>query len=676
MDIPDRLFYPALEARKAGTDPIIRALSERLRDQCEKLVTPGTGDYIDYEERKAEWWTTRPGGRRLPAAIETLAAGGILLGSRYAEAAREILRTIVEHRIVENTGGTNYGRPYHTWRDNPLDAGAISTGLALGLDLLRPSLSDCEVALFGAYLLPFIDYLLDNPPDPEERKPDWNIACIGLTGLGLLALVLRSAGVLDADRFTRALELSKRRALLFLGKGHDGQGAFYEGPGYGNATLARIVRLACALARCGDRELVAHDGWVRIAEGLAHEIIPGTGRPNILNDCNDQFAISWMPLIASEQQNGFVQWVWQKIDGILDRSPQAPLGDAWETDVLHYLMFYDPSVVPIPPDDAGLPRVKHFRNRGLVDIRSGWEQDGFFLSFLCDVFPAGGHRQADRNQFALHALGESFAIDSGYSLEYLPDTTEVLRLGAIGEAHNLPLIHGEMQRRGPVSTDGIRRAELEGPIPYVESEAGGSYNSAERFTRRVVCLPAPDGSPACLVVADLLTFEMTERPMLSWLLHTHPDNKIDLGRDRIVLAGGRRGNSCHVHIVTPWPGRWRQETFADHPRLRYDWFWNPLLCLVVFAPHRRGEPPPKISTQGAREGCACTVRLGNLAYTVLSAAPDRTVSFNGCETDAEFALVSHRDGGTEHYLLSAGTLLSAQDKHLVRQDAYIDFAGQ
>ena len=673
MNTPAHFFHPVLEARRSADDPLTRAFAERLRRSCEELITPGAAAFIDYESRESEWWSTRQGGRRLPAAIETLAAGGILLEGRYTDAARNIFRTVVENRIVENAGGTNYGRPYHTWRDNPLDAGASSTGLALGLDLLGPALSTDEISQFGTYLVPFIDYLLADPPDPEGKRPDWNIACIGLTGLGLLALVLRSVGVLDEDRLTRALALSKRRSLLFLEKGHDGDGAFYEGPGYGNATLARIVRLVYALAACGDRELVTHDGWVRIAEGHIHELIPGTGRPNTLNDCNDQFDISWMPLIAAEQRNDLVQWTWQKIDGILDRSPDDPLDAAWTGDAIHYLMFHDPSVAPVPPDCAGLPRVMHFRNRGLVDIRSGWERDDFFLSFLCDVFPAGGHRQADRNQFSLHVLGESFAIDSGYKLEALPDTTEVLRLGAIGEAHNLPLVHGEMQRRGHVSTDGIRRVELDIATPYIESEAGESYNSAVRFTRRTVCLPSPEGEPACLVVADLLTFEMSERPMLSWLLHTHADNSVDLTRDRITLIGGRKGNRCDVRMVTPWPGRWRQETFVDHPRLRYDWFWNTLLCLVAFVPYRRYETPPAIRAQGTTDGCALSCRVGDSTFTVLSAAPGRRVAFDRCETDAELAVVCSRNGDVANCLLAAGSQLSVEGQRLVDQDSRVAF---
>jgi len=340
----------------------------------------------------------------------------------------EIFRTVVEHRIVENAGGTNYGRPYRTWRDNPLDTGVSAAGMAIGLDLLGPSLEEEEVARFGEYLVPFVDRILEDPPDPQEEKPDWNIAAIGLVGAALLALVLRARGILDQERFARALEGGRRRALLFLEKGHDGQGAFFEGPAYGSATVHYLAPLAFALARGDDRELVEHPGLARLVEGMAYEIIPGTGGLNPLNDCGDAVNVSWMSLVAAEQQSGLAQWTWQRVQGVaIDE--EIPDGFDWTDVVVRYLLYYDPSVEPVAPEVAGLPRVKQFENRGLVDVRGGWEEEDFFLSFICDVFPAGGHRQADRNHFALHALGESFAVDSGYAIEHLPDTTEVLRLG-------------------------------------------------------------------------------------------------------------------------------------------------------------------------------------------------------------------------------------------------------
>ncbi len=666
MNIPESLFRPILENRRVDASPVVRSLKRNLRQTCEDHINPESPGCIDHAERRSDFWSTRPGSRLLPKSIENLAVGGILLDRKYTAAACDILRTIVKHRIVENCGGTNYGRPYRTWRDNCLDAGASSTMLAIGMDLLKSELTDAEHREIGAYCLPFIDYLLENPPDPEETRPDWNMAAIGLIGLGLLGMVLRNYGVLDEFRFNRALEAGKKRCLLFLEKGHDGQGAFYEGPAYGSATLQFLAPFALALAVCGDRDLVDHGGWARIAEGLAYELIPATGRPNPLNDCGDQFHVEWLSLAAAQQNNGLAQWLWKSIDKPpRDGGYWRPPDNFWSDTVNRYLLYVDPSVAPVPPDGLNLPAAKHFRNRGLVDVRSGWQSDDFFLSFLCDVFPAGGHRQADRNQFALHALGETFACDSGYALERLPDTTEVLRLGALGEAHNLPLVMGEMQRRGPARNDGIVRADLHGPFPYVEGEGGDSYGCAQRFVRRALCLPDVRGAPAALIVVDRLDFEMPDRPILSWLLHTAAENRIEPGRDHFTIVGGRHGNRCEVRIATPWPGRWKEDVFHDHPRLRYDWFWNPLFCVVALVPYRSGSSPPEIDAAGDASGCAIRIRGDTATDTVITAAPGNAFTFGDIETDAEFAHVRIADDTVDACRVAGGSRL------VVRGDAVV-----
>ena len=673
MNLPGSFFYPALKARKDEANPLINSMREHLGRLCETYLDPDAPEYIDFQERQAEWWTRRQGGRRLPLAIEHLAAGGILVDERYTRAAIDIFTVVFDHCIAEKAGGTNYGRPYRTWRDNPLDAGVSAGGMAIGLDLLRPALSPDQTTRFGEYLIPFVDYILENPPDPQEDRPDWNIAAIGYVGTALLALVLRANQVLDEERFQRALDRGKRRVRLFLERGHDGQGAFFEGPAYGSATVHYLSPLAFALARSNDRELVEHPGLGRLIDGLVHEIIPATGQLNPLNDCGDTVNVSWLPQVATEQKSRIAQWAWQRVQGVSDEGTVSA-GFDWTSTVVRYLLYYDPSIEAVSPDRAGQPRAKHFEKRGLVDLRSGWDPEDFFLSFLCDVFPAGGHRQADRNHFALHALGESFAIDSGYALEPLPDTTEVLRLGALGEAHNLPLINGEMRSRGTVSRDGVRRAEIDGPIPFMEAEAGESYGSAPRFTRRIVCLPGADHALAGAIVADWMTFELEEsRPLLSWLLHTSADNTLQLERDRFTILGGRRGNNCLVQMVAPWPGRWKQEPFFDHPRLRYDWFWNRLQCLVALVPYRRGEHPPEVEVRGRAEGCGLALVIGDVRYTVLSAAPDQVLGFDQVETNAEFALVQQRHRQTEHYLLAGGTRLKVAGNSLIEERTPVDF---
>ncbi|MBB31418.1 MAG: hypothetical protein CME25_21230 [Gemmatimonadetes bacterium] len=666
MNIPEDLFRPILESRRHENHPIITTLQHNLRALCDAHLEPGSSSYIDYEERESDYWLTRSGGRVIPKAIEQLAFGGILLDERYTLEACNILRTVVDNGIVEACGGYNYGRPYHTWRDNCLDAGVSSGLLGISLDLLKPSLSDTDQERCATYLIPFIDYLLDDTPDKEEAKPDWNMAAIGLVGLGLLALALRSYGVLDNDRFAQAIALSKRRCILFLEKGHDGEGSFYEGPAYGGATVHYLAPLAQGLAKIGDRELVDHPGWQLLVEGLAYELIPSTGRPNILNDCSDQFHVEWLALVAAEQKSGLAQWLWQSIDspprdGSLWKAPD----NSWNDSVTRYLLYLDPAVEPLSPDRSGLTASKHFKNRGLVDLRSGWKSDDFFLSFLCDVFPAGGHRQADRNHFSLHTLGESFAIDSGYALERLPDTTEVLRLGALGEAHNLPMIMGEMQRRGPTTTDGIKEVDLDSDFPFIESDAGDSYPSADRFTRRALCLPNPRGELSSLIIVDRLVFDISDRAMLSWLLHTHQENALELERDKLTIRGRRVGNRCDVHIITPWPGRWKAEPFFDHPRIRYDWFFGSLFCIVAILPYRESEKPPEVSTEGNDDGCGLTISQNGFSDTILTAAQGKSIEFQDFKTDAEFAHVRIEEGRVRTHRLVAGTERTRSGKRLI-----------
>lgn len=669
------LFAASLRRHRGSADVHVAAMVEHLRQRCEAHLRPGDDDHIDYTLRQAPWWTARPGGRKLPAAIEHLAAGGLALEeARYTQAAIDVLRTVVEERIVENCGGTNYGRPYHTWRDNPLDTGVSSLGLALGLDLLRPDLDDDEAATVGAYLVPFVDAILDNPPDPDEKRVDWNIALIGYVGTAMLAMVLHRLGQLDDDRHLRAVAAGRHRALLFLDRGHDGDGAFFEGPAYGSASVHYLCPLAYALARSGDRALVDHEGLRRITVGLAYELVPGTGRLNPLNDCGDTVNVGWLTLVAAEQADGLAQWLWQRVlGGVGDGDPSVD-EPGWATgrhqletaQVPRMLMFVDPEVAPTSPDAAGCGRVAHFRNRGLVDVRSGWAVDDFLLSFLCDVYPAGGHRQADRGQFSLHALGESFAIDSGYGLESLADTTEVLRLGALGEAHNLPLIHGCMQQRGVGEGDGLVAAHLDGRLHYLEAEIGTSYAAGWRFRRRVVVVPDAEGRPAWIGVIDRAQVELSEsRPMLSWLLHTDAGNHVELARDTVTLTGGRCGNHCRVDLATTWPGRWRSETFLEHPRLRYDWFRGALLCVATLIPYRAGEPPPVVERTGDGNGCGVVVDIGGHRVTIAAAEAGRNLRVGDVETDGEMAVVEHRAGGVGAHLLAGGGSLRVDGVTLV-----------
>ena len=276
----------------------------------------------------------------------------------------------------------------------------------------------------------------------------------------------------------------------------------------------------------------------------------------------------------------------------------------------------------------------------------------------------------ETGQFSLHALGESFAIDSGYGLEPLADTTEVLRLGALGEAHNLALVHGNMQQRGAGEGDGLISVQIDERIGYLEAELGASYGTGWRYRRRVAILPDADGQPAWITIVDRAHFELTEpRPMLSWLLHTDAGNEVELARDTATITGAHRGNCCRVDCATTWPGRWRLETFLDHPRLRYDWFQSHLLSVVTLIPYREGESVPKVERKGDATGCGVVVDFGGRRTTIAAASANHCVRVGSIETDGEMAVVEHRGADVSAHLLAGGSMLRAHDAVLVEGQA-------
>ena len=153
--------------------------------------------------------------------------------------------------------------------------------------------------------------------------------------------------------------------------------------------------------------------------------------------------------------------------------------------------------------------------------------------------------------------------------------------------------------------------------------------------------------------------------MLSWLLHTHQENALDLERDKLTIRGRRVGNRCDVHIITPWPGRWKAEPFFDHPRLRYDWFFGSLFCIVAILPYRESEKPPEVSTEGNDNGCGFTISQNGFSDTILTAAQGKSIEFQDFKTDAEFAHVRIEEGRVRTHRLVAGTELTRSGKRLI-----------
>jgi hypothetical protein len=665
------VFYSEFCRRKNERDPIIDYFKACLRKKCEEHLTPGMPEYLDWQDRKTAIWTERHGCRFIPRVIENLLVGGILFEQKYAEVAKNIIHVLAGNNIGDKGSGTvGNGLAFTGWRRNALDAGASAVSMALSFDLFRSMFPD-QASAFGNYLKPFFTYLLENPPDPKELKPEHNIATTGNSGCALLGTVLYQAGLLDEEYFKKAVERANHRAKLLLSTLDKAGGAALEGPSYTGSALEYIALFAFCRARCGDRDLIEHSAWDKIIDGYIYELVP-SGKLNMVNDSGESEAFPWLAQVAAIKKNGVAQWLWQHLLEENGKMNFEAYDNTWKSFAVRFILYYDSSVKAVPPEEKGLAKCKHFPYRDLIDVRTGWEPKDMLLSFICDKSPRGGHRQADRNHFSFYALGEAFAIDSAYGHLKLPDGNK-FKYGGLGEAHNLPLINGEMQHQVPTPPEGIRRVELSKPFSFVEGEATSSHSLAKKFVRRLVHLPWEDNETGCLVVADTMIIsdfllKMIEHapPFLSWLLHTDADNKIEIHEDRVILTGGRYGNRCLLQMIRSGEslGHWRTEKFLEHPRLRYDWFAPALQCLVVLVPFEKHEHPPGLVTQTAKDSCGVRISYKNQEDFVLSAPPGGKVSLEDVETDAEFALVRLKDGQIVSHTISDGTYVSVKGKRL------------
>jgi len=145
--------------------------------------------------------------------------------------------------------------------------------------------------------------------------------------------------------------------------------------------------------------------------------------------------------LASLFRDGYSQWLADR-DELLDTKSgsegvyEAPYGKelkkyqhapahcaAWN------VLWYDPTVKPVSP--AELPRARHFKNQGIVIMRTGWEKDAAVVSLACapiagqcaaERIRAGqkifynnyGHAHFDYSSFTLFAGGQYFIVPPGY----------------------------------------------------------------------------------------------------------------------------------------------------------------------------------------------------------------------------------------------------------------------
>ena len=192
---------------------------------------------------------------------------------------------------------------------------------------------------------------------------------------------------------------------------------------------------------------------------------------------------SHLRLVARRFRDAHAQW-------LADETARA--GVNGESSCFLNLLWYDETVDPAPP--AELPTLRHFTDKDLVLLRSGWDDDAAVMAVKCGPSNGhhaarryrnnvgGGHMHPDAGHVVLHAGGDWLLIDDGYTKKFTAyqNTVLVNGIGQLGEGatwfEDLEFRRGHPEGR-------ILRAEEGAALDYVIADAAPPYQADARLTK-------------------------------------------------------------------------------------------------------------------------------------------------------------------------------------------------
>ena len=634
---PRLLFGPEeLEAHRQGaTGGLKGRVLDHLRWVCADRMDPASPRYFDVRERRSEIWRLRAGIFAVLPALDALSIGYAFTGdAEIGDYARDALLAFIEHGLADVPSGA-WGSGTQGWRHGPgHDKGKLNRAMAWLYDMCHDRFSPEQREKVGAYFRESIRIA------DESRRVDWaqignNRGVRGILGTTWLYLALE--GEVKLPDLEERLAEGQRAIETYLFQAYDAAGASFEGPGYA-ASLPYITTTAVALHRRGGPDLLTNNRFERIPEYLAYELVPGAGYVNPVNDAHvpSGSMAGSLPLMGTERGR-ILPWLARQLDlhparietWLGEKRLGQPLNAPLAETLLYFLLWWREDAAALPPDALGYPPARHFRDRGLASLRTGWGDEDWLVSHVCGRQHHAGHRQGDANHVSFYALGETFLADAGYGdLAQQADTTaRVDRWFGETSSHNCVLIDGEHQR-GTHPTPGWAEGELLDFVHTAEwdstlgdaSACSGPDHRVRRSLRRVALVRR--GPARYVAVVDLNEKDGDDFTAMH-LWHTARGNGIELGeRGGFTIRGGR--SRCDGQVL--WPPDGRLEVGDDHGRaqLRVEVLGKVTEAVTVFCPRREGEVAPVFSCERVEEGTfriTCE-RDGARSTLELSAATD------------------------------------------------------
>jgi len=228
------------------------------------------------------------------------------------------------------------------------------------------------------------------------------------------------------------------------------------------------------------------------------------------------------------------------------------------------LAWYDPSLDEAPPD--ALPTFRHFDDKDMVVMRSGWDGDEAAFAFKSGPHAGhlalnnyqqcvgGGHMAPDAGSFQVHACGDWLIVNAGYArkkTEY-HNTVLVNGIGQTGESPEdgsewFECVELRQQQRGPSILRAVSTADIDDVIadvaPAYEPQAG-----LTKFLRHVIYL-----KPLTWIIVD----ELQSREPSTFDLHLHSygqnfaaDRPFNSDGHNAWIIGGENG-SARIAALAP-----------------------------------------------------------------------------------------------------------------------------
>lgn len=517
---------PSLRRRVAT--PEFAPLWQRIRRRAQAYCDPSHADYADpvnlFEPRaKGEHMSQGRHDRLLVHQVGRMLAGRMeAIGLAYqitgdADLGRHgaaVLTAVCERFPVTNptiTSGFAGGR------------GDIMMGLALGVDWLGECLTADQRRIVADTSAGYVEHFIrefNNPKVWFYEVHNYN----GVNGgaAGCLALTL-----IDDFPQKGPAWIAESRSIVrrWLSGGFDADGAGLEGVSYAGYGLANTVVFGDALRRNGMESFFDHPLFAKLPEYYALSLLPGESVCDARNDSNYAgLRVSTLKL-AEATGNGLYRWLWDRAAG-----EQTAFQILWHNDV-----------EPAGPIEAGCPKAKHFRGRGLCIWRTGWEEDDVMFSVEAGPYYPTTHNQADKGHFTLYGLGHRWAVDTGYANEHEP------RGRGQTLAHSCVLIDGQGQALSGAGwgTDGTVRAfEDTAEVGYALVDATEAYRrnnrgrtgaGARHALRHTLFVYPSKDRPAYAVICDDIQ-KNDQAHDFTWQMMISRDHTATLGGQRAVVV--------------------------------------------------------------------------------------------------------------------------------------------